>query len=110
MPSSLNRINYSELSFSPRLLRNADQSCFPLTVDFVHEILSSLRFFVDYTQGKPHTRRQQKATFGEAFGVGSARNAPHPLKFVSPNRGDTQSASRPHTSRPSQDERVPLAP
>lgn len=42
--------------------------------DFAMEIVSSLRFFVDYIQGKPSTHSQQpleggKMTFGEAFGV-----------------------------------------
>ena len=37
------------------------------------EIVTSLRFFVDYMQGKPSTHSQpregRKMTFGEAFGV-----------------------------------------
>ncbi|PFH53611.1 hypothetical protein AMATHDRAFT_137523 [Amanita thiersii Skay4041] len=40
--------------------------------DFVREIASSIKFYVDYIRGKPGTRSQltgNKVTFGEAFGV-----------------------------------------
>ena len=50
---------------------------FETTGDFFMEIVGSLRFYVDYMQGKPFThssgsnspREGRKKNFGEAFGV-----------------------------------------
>jgi len=54
--------------------------------DFIEEIISSLRFFVDYIQGKPFTRSPRegdKANFGEAFGVATSKE-PLPVKQMVP--------------------------
>ena len=43
------------------------------TADFIQEITSSLRFYIDYMRGKPFTRSKSpregdKMDFGDAFG------------------------------------------
>ena len=53
------------------------------------EIVGSLRFFVNYIQGKPSTRSQGKTDFGEAFGVTTAVSTsrqPIPVQEMAPER------------------------
>lgn len=57
------------------------------TDDFIEEIISSLRFFVDYIRGKPFTRSPREgdnANFGEAFGVATTKEQPLPVKQMAP--------------------------
>jgi len=56
--------------------------------DFFQEIISSLRFYVDYMQGKPSTsskspREGGQANFGEAFGIKTSKE-PIPVKQMTP--------------------------
>ena len=63
---------------------------FPVnTADFFQEIISSLRFFVDYIRGKPFTsskglRDDGKTNFGEAFGVTTTSKEPEATKQMTP--------------------------
>ena len=63
---------------------------FPVnSADFFQEIISSLRFFVDYIRGKPFTsskglRDDGKTNFGEAFGVTTTSKEPEATKQMTP--------------------------
>jgi len=53
--------------------------------DFIMEIISSLRFFVDYMRGKPFTSSKNppegnKMDFGDAFGIKTTSKEPMPVQ------------------------------
>ncbi|KAF9456290.1 DUF300-domain-containing protein [Collybia nuda] len=80
--------------------------------DFALEIIGSIRFFIEYTRGKPHTRghghrmdgnETDKMGFGEAFGVSTSHAAvatSPPSEFLGGSR---------NAARPSYDEHIHLA-
>jgi hypothetical protein len=117
----LSRINFCKSSKLIVLKYQADQPLYPpLPADFAMEIIISIRFFIEYTRGKPHTRSQShhmlgeehdKVGFGEAFGVSTS----HVAVATSPSSPDLVGGSRTTArhgnvaARPSYEEHIHLA-
>lgn len=71
------------------------------------EIVGSLRFFVDYIQGKPSTRSKSpreggRMNFGDAFGITTSEQ-PTPNKQMDPRVSSEEVLLSPYDDSPTRD-------